>query len=181
MSFDTQIVAGKVVVDSAVLAVGNNCVHLDPGCCFMLLQKRRHHMRFVDATGCRFACGNDLVLAVNRPMHLIGKLRFAAVDYGCIRVGAGNIAVVLLLIVLRSFAVVVLFGQPGFQLLVVLVKPASQTLCVDDRIVRGIAIDQTGINKDLAAVNQSGLDALQNDSLKKALKNGSAPFLPGFG
>jgi hypothetical protein len=45
------------------------------------------------------------------------------------------------------------------------VELAFQALRINDRVVGGIGVDQAEIDKDLAAVNQSGLNALQNDSL----------------
>ena len=116
MGFDPLIMTSKKVVDGAVLAVCHYGVSLYSGCCLMLLQKRQHQVGFVDIAGGGIGCGNDFILSINGPMHLIRELRLAAVDDGRIRIGAGDVAAVLLLVVpgrIRAFVAVLPDGLPA--------------------------------------------------------------------
>jgi len=114
-------------------------------------------------------------------MHLVRELGFATVDYSCIRVGAGNVAAVLFFVVTGGVSAFIAFFQARFQFFVILVQLMLQAFSVDYGVVGGIGINQAGIDKDLAAVNQPGLDTLQDNPFEEALKDGSAPFLFGFG
>src|SRR3989304_7900286 len=180
MCMYATVVAGQKVIDSTVLAVSYNRFSRYARCDFMLFHQRNHQMRFVDIT-CRGFCRSDYLTSfINSPVHLIGKLRLPTVDYGCIRISAGNVTIVFLLICpgrIRAFAFIF---QAIFQLFVVFVQLVFEIPWVDDGIVRGICVYKAGINENLSAINQAGFHALYDNTLKKALENLYSPFLPVF-
>ena len=80
--------ASEEVVNGSVFAVCNNRFNFGSCRSLMLFKERQHQMGFVDITGRSIGCGYDFILAVNGPMDLVRKLRFAPVYYRGVRIGA---------------------------------------------------------------------------------------------
>lgn len=106
-------------------------------------------MGFVHITGGRIGCCDDLVFAVNGPVHLVGKLGFSPVHQRCIRVGSGDIAVVLFFMGSGRFGTFGKFFQTGLELFIVLMQLMFQILGIEHRIIGGVRLHQAGIDEDL--------------------------------
>ncbi len=84
-------------------------------CCLMLLKQRKHQMGFVHIAGRCVGCRDDLVLAVNGPMHLVGKLGFSPIHQCRVRVGGGDIAIVLFFVGSGRIGAFGAFFQSGLR------------------------------------------------------------------
>lgn len=117
MGLYAAIITSQKIINGNVLAVSHNCVGRYARCHLMLFQQWCHQVSFVDISGGGLCCGYYLTPLINRPMHLIGKLRLSTVDYGCIRISAGNISTLLFIMCLGRFIAFAFFFQPGFKFL----------------------------------------------------------------
>ena len=110
-------------------------------------------------------------------MRLVAELGFAfAMPYDRrVGIGGGDVPLVgwgclCLLAVLQS-----LFQTPvGF------VQATFQLVGGYYRVVRGVGVYDTRVNKDLAAVNETGLNALPDNALKEGFEDFNAPAFAGF-
>lgn len=174
MSANFALVAGDIVFGGAVFVIRDGRFNFSVSVGFMLVDQCDELFIFTGVAGSRLHCRDDAARVIHRAMVMIARPRrfVALAPEGCVRIGCAHHSVINRIVVFWDWALL----QFTFLRLVSLLKSRDQLgRGAHHRVIGSVGIDQTRIDMELAAIDQTGLNALRDRAREKLFEGFLAP------